>query len=139
MMITRRAQAGWLIAGDVLAILVVTMIGFLTHYGDTEGWRWLTTFLPVLFAWLMIAPWLGVYRTDLACQLREVWRPMLAALLSAPLAATLRGAWLNAAVLPLFVGVLGLTNALGFLIWRGTWAILMQRVIRRAGTIHGRS
>jgi hypothetical protein len=137
MMITRRAQMGWLIAGDVLAILVMTMMGFLTHYGDIQGWRWLTTFLPVLAAWFAIAPWLGVYRADLACQPRQVWRPVLAALLSAPLAATLRGAWLNAAVLPLFVGVLGLTNALGFLVWRGIWAIAMHRVVRHAGTVHG--
>ncbi len=136
-MMTRRAQVSWLMAGDILAVLVVTMIGFLTHYGNVQGWRWLTTFLPVTAAWFAIAPWLGVYRVDLACQPRQVWRPVLAALLSAPLAATLRGAWLNSAVLPLFVGVLGMTNALGFLIWRGAWAIAMQRIARRAGAVHG--
>jgi hypothetical protein len=136
-MMTQRFQVRWLLLGDTLAILVVTLIGFLTHYGAIEDWRWLTTFLPVLAAWLAMAPWLGVYRTDLACQPRQIWRPILAALLSAPLAATLRGAWLNAAVLPLFVAVLGLTNALGFFVWRGAWSIAMQRFVRLAGTAHG--
>jgi hypothetical protein len=134
---TQRAQIGWLLVGDALAILVVTMAGFLTHYGAVQNGRWLTTFIPVLFAWFAIAPWLGVYRNDLACQPSQLWRPLLAALLSAPLAATLRGAWLNAAILPLFVGVLGLTNALGVLIWRGIWVIAMQRIRQQAGKVHG--
>jgi hypothetical protein len=121
----------------MLAILVVTIAGFLTHYGAILNWRWLTTFFSVLAAWFAVAPWLGVYREDLACQPRQVWRPVLAALLSAPLAATLRGAWLNAAVLPLFAAVLGLTNALGILIWRFGWVIAMQRVAHQAGKIHG--
>jgi hypothetical protein len=136
-MITRRVRTGWLFGGDALAILVVTMIGFLTHYGAIQNWRWLTTFLPVLVAWFAIAPWLGVYENDRACQYRQAWRPVLAALLSAPLAAVLRGAWLNAAVLPLFTGVLGLTNALGLLIWRIIWATAMQRMVRPVGERYG--
>ena len=54
----------WLLAGDIVAALVVTLIGFLTHYGDIEGWRWLTTFIPVAVAWQAVAPWLGAYDTD---------------------------------------------------------------------------
>ncbi|RPJ50838.1 MAG: DUF3054 domain-containing protein [Chloroflexi bacterium] len=136
-MMTRRVQVGWLLGGDVLAIFVVTMAGFMTHYGAIKDWRWLTTFLPVLAAWFAIAPWVGVFRSDLASQPRQLWRPVLAALLSAPLAATLRGAWLNAAILPLFVVILGLTNALGLLIWRGIWVVVVQRANRQVGTAHG--
>ncbi len=131
-MMTRYTQLRWLLAGDAFAILVVTMIGFLTHYGAIQNWRWLTTFLPVLAAWLIVAPWLGVYRSETSRQVRQVWRPALAALLSAPLAATFRGLWLNAAVLPIFVVVLGLTNALGLLLWRLVWSLVMLRANRQA-------
>jgi hypothetical protein len=90
----------------------------------------LSTFLPVTAAWLVIAPWFGAYRSDLNRQPKQAWRFGLAALLSAPLAATLRGLWLNAAVLPLFVLIMALTNALGFLIWRLVWALGVQRMNR---------
>lgn len=132
-MMTQRVQLRWLIGGDIAAVLVVTMIGFLNHYGTILEWRWLTTFLPVLAAWFAIAPWLDGYRSDLVCLPGQVWRPALAMLLSAPLAATLRGIWLNTAVPPIFVAVLAFTNALGFIIWRLAWALFMQRAIRQAG------
>lgn len=124
----QRNRRLWLIFGDTLAILVVSLIGFFTHYGEIRGWRWLTTFFPVLAAWFAIAPWLGVYRMDLADSKRSVWRPALAAFLSAPMAAWLRGIWLNGAISPIFVLVLGLTDALGFLIWRLIWGFLGKRI-----------
>lgn len=133
---TQRIQLTWLIVGDLLTAFIVTGVGFLDHYGNLQGWRWLSTFLPVAAAWLAIAPWLGVYRVDLACSLRQIWRPVLAAIFSAPLAATLRGFWLNGAILPLFVLVLGLTNGLGFAIWRLAW-IGINRWIKRRTDRHG--
>lgn len=115
----------WLLLGDILAILIVSLIGFFTHYGEIRGWRWLTTFFPVLVGWFAIAPWLGVYQEELAGRPAHAWRGALAAFLSAPLAAWLRGAWLNSAILPVFVFVLALTDALGFFIWRsiGSWLV----------------
>lgn len=127
MVSTKRASA-WLFAGDVLAVLIVSLIGFYTHYGEVRGWRWLSTFLPVLAGWFAIAPWLGVYDRARARDARQVWRPALAALLSAPLAAALRGLWLNSVIAPVFVVVLGATDALGFLIWRGLWALIARRI-----------
>jgi hypothetical protein len=123
-----RASLRWLLIGDVLAILVVTLIGFVTHYGAVSGWRWLSSFLPVLAAWFAIAPWLGVYRPERYRRLAELWRPALAAVLSAPLAAALRGLWLNAVIVPVFVVVLAATSALGFLVWRALWAGLAARI-----------
>lgn len=135
---TLRFPQPLLLVGDLLAVLVVTWVGFLDHYGNLQGWRWLTTFLPVLAGWAVIAPWLGVYDGELSISARQVWRPVLAAFLAAPLAATLRGLWLNAAILPIFVIVLGLTNALGFLIWRLLWIGVLRWSSRRAGSaIHG--
>lgn len=123
----QRSWLKWLILMDVLAILIVSLIGFLTHYGEVRGWRWLSTFIPVAAGWLAVAPWLGVYREEHAFCARDLWRPALAAFLSAPLSAWLRGAWLNSAILPLFVLVLGLTDALGMLVWRFIWVYLGKR------------
>jgi len=117
----------WLLLGDILAILALSLIGFLTHYGEIRGWRWLSTFLPVLAAWFAVAPWLGVYDPDKNRRPTDAWRAALAAFLSAPLAAWLRGAWLNSAITPIFILVLGLTDALGFLVWRVIWALLAGR------------
>jgi hypothetical protein len=132
-MLTRRSLLPWLVAGDLLAIFIVTMIGFLDHYGALQGWRWLSTFIPVSAAWLLIAPWLGVYRPENAGSARQIWRPVLAALFSAPLAATLRGFWLNGAILPVFVLVLGLTNALGIALWRLIWVLITRRLNSGSG------
>lgn len=118
----------WLVAGDIAAAFVVTMIGFLSHYGDLQGWRWLSTFVPVTAAWLVVAPWFGAYDAVLSRQPKQALRFALAALIAAPLAATLRGLWLNAAILPVFVVVMALTNAFGFLIWRFVWALGVQRM-----------
>lgn len=129
---TSPSQSSVLIIGDVVTMLIVTWIGFLEHYGNLQGWRWLTTFIPVLIGWFAIAPWLAVYRQEVANQPGQVWRPVIAAVLAAPLAATLRGFWLNGAILPIFVVVLGLTNALGFLVWRLIWIGVRHWLGRRA-------
>lgn len=117
----------WLLVGDIAAALVVTLIGFLTHYKALEGWRWLSSFVPLVAAWITVSPWFGAYRFEIYSQPKQVWRFALAALISAPLAATLRGLWLNAAILPVFVVVLALNGALGFIIWRYVWALGVQR------------
>lgn len=119
----------WLLAGDVLSLLIISMIGFASH-NLTINWQVLTTFLPYLLAWILFAPWMGVYQTGLVSRPSQIWRPMLAAFLAAPMAAWLRGAWLNRAILPIFVLVLGLSAAFGFGIWRLAWAFFSQRVER---------
>ena len=129
-----RSTLAALLIGDVLAVLVVTMIGFATHYGEVRGLRWLSSFLPILVGWFALAPWLGVYRAETIFRPEQVWRAGLAALLSAPLAATLRGLWLNSAISPVFVLVLAATNALGFVVWRLIWTLLSRRAALPAGT-----
>jgi hypothetical protein len=119
----------WVILGDTLALMVVSIVGFATH-NEAIDWKVLTTFLPYLLAWMLIAPWLGVYQTGYHRQPLQIWRPMLAAFLAAPMAAWLRGAWLNRAILPIFVLVLGLSAAFGFGIWRLAWSFVSQRVER---------
>jgi hypothetical protein len=131
-MIIRDKNLLLLVIGDIVCALIITIIGFITHYGQIEGWRWLASFLPVCIGWLAIAPWLGVYQVSHYLKPAHAWRAALAALLSAPLAAAIRGAWLNTAILPMFVLVLGLTDALGLLLWRSLWPFL-ARLIRKDG------
>ena len=117
----------WLMFGDMLALLLVTVIGFITH-GQPIDWHIFTTFLPYLAAWALIAPWLGVYQAERARDARQTWRPVLAAFLAAPMAAWLRGLWLGRAIVPIFVLVLGLSAALGYGIWRLIWVVMMKRI-----------
>jgi hypothetical protein len=123
----RRAQIA-LIAGDVIAYAVITLIGFASHreLAGPALARMLATFVPFTAAWLLVAPWLGVYRQDIARTPRDLWRPALAASLSAPLGAYLRGTWLVAPILPLFVTVMAGVSALVILVWRAAFALVSR-------------
>ena len=126
---SRRAR-NLLILGDLLAILAVSIVGYLTHYAGKEAFslRWLSTFLPFSLGWFLLAPWLGLFRAETADDPARVWwRAALAAWLIAPFAAWLRGLWLNAAIVPVFVTVLGPSAALGLALWRWVWASLARQ------------
>ncbi|HEX6304057.1 MAG TPA: DUF3054 domain-containing protein [Anaerolineales bacterium] len=117
-----------LLIGDTFILALMTLIGFFFHGTlGTGGGRLLTTFLPSLAAWLLIAPHLGAYDPQRAAQLRQVWRPFWAMLLSAPMAAWLRAIWLNTAVVPIFVVVFGGVNALAILLWRAIYGVAAGR------------
>jgi hypothetical protein len=112
-----------LILGDILTIGILTFIGFATH-GETNLAflpRMSATFFPLVIAWFLLAPWLGLCQDDVIYNARQLWRPALTALFAAPLAAVLRGLVLNAAILPVFALVLGAASAMGMLVWRLTW------------------
>ena len=109
-----------LIVGDVIALAVITLIGFASH-GETDVSflpRMLTTFIPLLFGWFLIAPWLGLFNTQITSDPKQLWRPPLAMLLAAPMTAILRATMLKAVALPLFTLILGGSAALGMLVWR---------------------
>lgn len=118
-----------LFAGDAVTLLLVTLFGFASHQTlGSAGARLLTTFLPLVGGWLLIAPWLGVYDTARAADPRQAWRPFWAMVLAGPWAGFLRGLMLgNAAFTPLFVVVLGGFAALGVLAWRLLYAFTLGR------------
>jgi hypothetical protein len=120
---------GILILGDILALAVITLIGFATH-GET-GLSFLprmgTTFFPLVVSWFLIAPWLGLFDEHIVLDRRQIWRPVLAMVFAAPMAAILRAAMLNTAALPLFSLILGSTSALGIFIWRGLYSWLAKK------------
>ncbi len=123
-------KSKWLlIAGDILAMAVITVIGFASH-GETDISflpRMATTFLPLVVSWFLIAPWLGLFNIKIVADPKQFWRPPLAMLLAAPMTAILRAAMLYAVALPLFTLILGGSAALGMLVWRGLYLFLRQK------------
>ena len=118
-----------LIVGDLIAILLVTLIGFIFHGESIANPRWLTTFFPFTAAWALQAPWLGLYRPAVASNVREAWwRAGLAALLAAPMAGLLRALLLGSVVIPVFVIVLALTAAAVVALWRLSYALRSPRL-----------
>ena len=121
-----------LILGDIIAIAVLTFIGFATH-GETDVSyipRMGTTFFPVLVSWFLAAPWFGLFDEQVTVNPKSLWRIFPAMLFVAPLAVVLRATLLHSAAQPLFVLIMGGTNALGFLVWRALYFFIAKRNTR---------
>jgi flagellar biosynthesis protein FliQ len=118
-----------LVVGDIVAILVVTLIGFATHGEADLSFlpRMAAMFFPLAVSWFMISPFLGLFQKDVTSNARQLWRPALAMIFAAPLAAVLRGFILNAPIIPIFAVVLAATSALGMVVWRGVYLLLHRR------------
>lgn len=118
-----------LLLGDILAIAIVTLIGFATH-GEADI-RFLPRmgafFFPLCIAWFLLAPALGLFRRESTSSFKQLWRPALAGIFAAPLAAVLRGFLLNAPIIPIFAAVLSATAALGMVIWRALFLLLERK------------
>lgn len=119
-------STGALVVGDIFAILVVTLIGFATHGEADLSFlpRMATMFFPLAVSWFMLSPFLGLFQKDVTSSARQLWRPALAMIFAAPLAAVLRGLLLNAPIIPIFAVVLSATSAFGMLIWRGVYCFV---------------
>jgi hypothetical protein len=108
-----------LLAGDIFTLALVTVFGFASHGTlETAGSRLLTTFIPLVISWLLLAPHLNAFDLQRAGEPRQLWRPFWAMVLAGPMAAWMRGAWLKTAILPQFVVILGGISALALLAWR---------------------
>ena len=118
-----------LIIGDILAILIVTLIGFATHgeAGASFLPRMSAIFFPLIIAWFLISPWLGLFQHEITSNPKLLWRPILAMIFAAPLAVVIRGLILNAPIIPIFAVVLSATSAFGMLIWRGIFVLLNRK------------
>lgn len=116
-----------LVVGDILAIALVTFIGFATHGEADLSFlpRMLAAFLPLTLAWFLLAPWLGLFQEETISSTRGLLRVAIVMLFAAPFAAVLRGLILNAPILPIFGVVLASTSALGMVVWRGVHLILL--------------
>lgn len=118
-----------LLLGDALTLALTTVFGFAFHDElGARSTRILTTFVPLLAAWLLIAPHLGVFDLRHVGELTQLWRPFWAMVLAAPMAAWLRGVWLDAVILPVFVVVLGGISALALFLWRLMYCFVGARL-----------
>ena len=110
----------FLYVGDVLILAILTLIGFATHGETAIAFlpRIGALFIPLIISWFLFAPWLGLFQPEIIANPKQLWRPALGMLFTAPLAATLRGFILNAPIIPIFVFVLSVTFALGMVTWR---------------------
>jgi hypothetical protein len=119
-----------LILGDILAIGILTIIGFATH-GEAELSlvpRMATTFFPLSISWFLLAPALGLFQQEMISNPKNLWRPALVGLFAGPFAAVLRGFMLNAPIIPIFAMILSATSALGLLVWRAIFVFLNRKV-----------
>ena len=55
-----------LFLGDILVLLIVTLIGFATHgeMGLSFLPRMAATFIPLCVSWFVVAPWLGLFQDE---------------------------------------------------------------------------
>src|SRR5262245_38168291 len=111
------------IIGDIFSIALITFIGFATHGEADISFlpRMSAAFFPLVVAWFLLAPWLGLFRDEITHDARQLWRPALSAIFIAPFAAVLRGFILHTPIIPIFVMVLSATTALGMILWRGIY------------------
>jgi hypothetical protein len=119
----------FVILGDVLAILITTLIGFAIH-GEADLSllpRMAAAFFPLMIAWFLLSPWFGLFQQVITSNPKQLWRPALAAVFAAPLATVLRGLILNAPIIPIFAVVLSGTSALGMFVWRGLYFLLNRK------------
>lgn len=120
---------GFLIIGDMVVLGLVTLFGFNTHGTlHTAGWRILTTFLPLLIAWICMAAPSRMFEMERARDWRYLWKPFWGMLFASAMAAVLRGFWLGTPILPIFVLVLGSNSALAMLIWRALFWLMLNKI-----------
>lgn len=117
----------FLVTGDALIVLAITLFGYHSHNQSLLGLHWMTTFLPVVLCWGLIAPWFGLYNAEVVTDPLQTWRLIPALLLATPLAVLLRSLWLGRPVIWIFVLVLGGILLLAFSIWRLLWAFASGR------------
>ena len=108
-----------LIFGDVVIIAVLTLYGFANHKMlNASGTRMAATLIPWAAAWMLVAPFFGIFNIEITSQGKYLWRPLWAMIIASPFAGLLRAAWLGNDVVVAFVVVFGGFCALGITAWR---------------------
>ena len=118
-----------LYAGDILTLLVTTLIGFATHDELRPEFllRMVAAIIPLTIAWFLLAPWFGLFQPEIIANPKQLWRPVLAMLFAAPLAGVFRGLILQVDIVPIFIIVFGATSAFGMVLWRGMYLLWYKR------------
>lgn len=118
--------------GDFTAFFIITLIGFFNHQSSLSIGRFLVTFIPLCAAWLITAPWFGLFEKDQISNATVWWRVIWAVMLSTPLALFVRALLLNSSVLVTFALVMISTSIIAILVWRFIWFFISKpRAINR--------
>lgn len=112
-----------LVLGDLLAIGLLTLVGFATHgeAGLSFLPRMAAIFFPLASSWFILAHPLRLFERQVTSDPKQLWRVILGMVFAASLAAVLRGLILNAAIIPIFGVVLAATSAVGMIMWRAIY------------------
>ena len=115
----------FLYAGDAVAVVILTLIGFAAHDELNISYlpRMGVAFISVMAAWLGLAPWLGLFDEDFAVKPRPYWRITCAALYASTMAAFLRSLMLGSDEIVVgFLFGLGGASVVGMNAWRWLYA-----------------
>lgn len=114
--------------GDLVVIGLITLYGFASH-GELQeaGLRLLSTFIPLLLAWLIVGLPAGLFDALRALQASQLWRPFWGMLIAGPLAVLLRSTMLEfRPILPTFAFVLTGVSAVAIMGWRIVFFLLFK-------------
>jgi hypothetical protein len=118
-----------LFGGDLAVYLLATLAGFAGYdelRGENVG-RFLVTLLSFVLGWALLALLLNLYSLAQARDRKQLWRPYLAAVFSAPLGGWFRGLWLATPVQPAFILVMAAVASGLVLVWRMGYLFLDRR------------
>ncbi len=121
-----------LVLGDIVVFLVFAAIGRRSH-GEEAGlsavFQVVTTAVPFLVGWFLVAPFVGAFRRDIqADPLKMARRTALSWLAAWPVAMLLRGLLVDHAIPPwTFWLVAFLSNTVFLQIWRLPYALITKR------------
>jgi hypothetical protein len=126
---TMKKNKFFLILGDVLALAIITIVGFVTHgEGGLEYLpRMAAAFVPLVTAWLILAPWFELFGPQITFNSNILGRIVLAVVFATPLALVLRGLLLHAPIIPIFAVVFAFTSALGLILWRVIYFLFTRK------------
>ena len=127
-----RSLLRWTIVGDVVVLVVITILGFATHHTLDAYWRMFVTVLVTLIAWAVVAPWFDAFSTTTLTRPSSVWKILLATVVATPLAAFFRGWFLGIEVSSTFILTGIAFNGLTMVIWRAALAAYFGRSGYRA-------
>jgi hypothetical protein len=114
-----------LAAADLALLAAITWIGLQFHETASLGpSRFAATWIPFSAAWLVLAAHLGAYNSEHVTLPGQLWRPLWAMVLAAPMAGFLRALWLESTVVPIFVILMGGLSALVLTLWRTGYIFL---------------
>ena len=121
-------KASVVLVGDLIAIAIVTIIGFATHGETTLAFlpRMAVLFFPLSIAWLVLGPWFNLFRAAEISKPAHLLRAALAMVFVVPAALLIRGLALGTPIIPIFGLVLTSVSAVGIVVWR-TVAMLIAR------------